>query len=805
MLKNSFKIALRNLKRHSANSFISVMGLAVGMVSCMLLVLYVNDELGYDRFHENADRVFRVATDVINNDETTDRSAYSFTGLGPTMVNNLANVEAATRIGVSWASSYIRVGEKHFDGERVLVSDSTFFDLFTYRFIQGTPNTALNRPYTIVLTASAAKRYFDGENPIGRTINRENSQDLEVTAVVEDPPSNTHIQFDALASFETLNALRPGRFDNDWRILYGYTYIKLSDAAYAEHVGASFSALVAPHLQPTQERWGSSFQFKLQPLASIHLHSNRDNEIEAGGSITLLYLLGAIAGLMMLIACINFISLSTAQGAERAREVGVRKVLGASRTQLIRQFLSESALIAFLAVVLSIVLFILFLPAFNQLSDKNFGLGIIGSLLVPIGFVSIACLTGLLGGGYAAFVLSALRPVSALRGPGRQSGASVFSRKSLIVAQFGAVVALMIGALVIHQQLDYMKNAELGFDENQVLVLGEIFAGSPVSRWDEMRTIKQEMLRNPLVEGVTLASEWPTRPVQGQISLRSEGKPEGDGLPISWYQIEEDYLEMLGMELLYGRNFSPNLASDSAAVLINQEAARRLGLAENEAVGKRILEPVGNQEIGTIVGVVKDFHTQSLQYAVEPISFFNYWARPRNILVKVNGQDVPGALAQIEETWTRLMPEKPLSYDFLDQEYAALYQSEVRLSRLAGVFTGLAIIIACMGLWSLASFSTTQRTKEIGVRKVLGASVSGIVVLLTKDFLRLIGFSFLLSAPIAYLVMHRWLEGYAYRIELSIWILLLVGMAVLALTVVTVSYQSIRASLTDPIKSIRYE
>ncbi|CAN0549165.1 unnamed protein product, partial [Laminaria digitata] len=338
-----------------------------------------------------------------NDNGAADHSAYSFTALGPAVVNHLPNVEAATRIGVSWSSSFVRVGEKHFNEERILVADSSFFDLFTYRFIEGTPQTALNRPNTVVLTQSTAERYFGEENPIGRTINRENNLDFEVTAVVEDPPANTHIRFDALAAFETMNAQRPGRFDNDWRILYGYTYVLLSDAGHAETVEAGIPALVAPHLQSTQERWGSSFQFILQPLASIHLRSNRDNEIEPGGSSARIYLLATIAGLMMLIACVNFISLSTAQGAERAREIGVRKVLGASRTQLVRQFLSESSVIAFLAVVLSMMLFILLLPAFNQLSGKEFSIGVLGSFLVPAGFVSVACITGLLGGGYAAF------------------------------------------------------------------------------------------------------------------------------------------------------------------------------------------------------------------------------------------------------------------------------------------------------------------------------------------------------------------------------------------------------------------
>lgn len=781
------------------------MGLAVGMVSCMLLVLYISDEAGYDRFHEHADRVFRVVTDVINNKETTDRSAYSFTAFGPSAVSGLPGVEASTRIGVSWASSFIRAGDKQFDGERLLVADSTIFDLFTYRFIEGTPKAALNRPNTIVLTASAAKRYFGEEYPVGQTINREGSQDFEVTAIVEDPPSNSHIQFDALASFETLNAQRGDFFETNWRILYGYTYIKLTGEGVAEQVEARFPSLVAPHLQATQERWGSSFQFRLQPLAGIHLTSNRDNEIEPGGSISRLYLLGAIAALMMLIACINFISLSTAQGAERASEVGVRKVLGASRTQLIQQFMTESVLIAFLAFSVAILLLIVCLPSFNQLAGKDFGWSVMWRHFAPVLFISIACLTGLLGGGYVAVVLSGLRPASALKGPGRHGKGSVFVRKCLVVAQFGAVIVLMIGAIVIQKQLSYMENAELGFEDDQVIVLGEIFAGSPVSRWDEMRSIKQELLRNSLVEGVSLASEWPTRPVQGEISLRSSVNAVREGTQIAWYQIEEDYLEMLGMELLYGRNFSSEMASDSASVLINQEAAKRLGLAEHEAVGTQILGPDSEREIATIIGVVKDFHTKSLQYAVEPVSFFNTWARPRNILVKISGQDVAGALSQIEDTWARQMPGNPLRYDFLDQEYAALYQSDVRLSRLAGIFAGLAVIIACMGLWSLASFSTIQRTKEVGVRKVLGASVSSIVVLLSKDYVHLVGLSFLLSVPIAYFAMYRWLQGYAYRIDLSIWMLVAVGVAVLVLTVATVSYQSIKASLADPIKCIRYE
>lgn len=801
MRRNHIKVALRNLRRQPGYSFISVFGLAVGMMCCMFLLLYVHDELRYDRSYEKADRVYRVVTDVIDEDGKVNATAYSYPALGPAMLRGMPTVEAVTRVTVV-GPPLIRVGEKQFMEDRFLVVDSSFFDLFSYRFLQGDPKTALNKPYTVVLTRSTALRYFGGENPVGQTINLDNRDDLQVTAVVEDPPPNTHVRFDVLSTFATLNAEHPGYFDNAWRSLYGYTYVLLSGTAQDGVVEAELPALTNVHLQSLSERSGFTIHFTLQSLTRIHLHSHRENELELGGQAASVYLLTTIAVLLLLIACINFVNLSTAQATVRAREVGVRKVVGASRAHLIRQFLIESMLSATLAAVLALFLFMLLLPLFNQLSGKAFALSVLGTSVVPAGFIAVALIVGVAGGSYPAFVLSAFQPASVLKGIQLQGRSGAGVRKGLVMVEFAGAIALIIGAVVISQQLMYLRNAELGFDKAQVVALQRVF---PKSRASQMETIKQALVGKPVVKGVTLASAWPTRPVVGQLSFRAEDMPAGVGRRMEWYQVDEDYLGALGMELIAGRNFSPERASDSAAVLINQTAARQFGLADDEALGKRVFAPGRDEEMSTIIGVVKDFHTLSLHDPVKPVLFAYYWARPRNILVKTDARDIPAALAHIEKTWAQHVPDFPLTYSFIDQQYDALYWAEERLSRVVNTFAGLAILIACLGLLGLAAFSARQRTKEIGIRKVLGATVSSTVVLLSKNFLWLVAIAFIIAAPLAYLVMQRWLENFAYRIDLGAGIFLMAGGLALLVAVVAVSYQAVRAALADPVKSLRYE
>ena len=801
MRRNYIKIALRMLRRQPGYSLISIVGLAVGMMCCMLLLLYVHDELRYDRSYEKADRVFRVVTDVIDDSGTVNATTYSYPALGPAMLRGMPTVEAVTRVDAV-ESSLIRVGEKHFTADRRLIVDSSFFDVFSYRFLQGDSKTALNKPYTVVLTRSTAQRYFGEANPVGQTINLNNRDDLQVTAVIEDPPTNTHVRFDVLTPMETFNAERPGFFDNAWGVLYGYTYVLLADAAQAGAVAAGLPALTNAPLQALRERGGYSIHFALQPLTRIHLHSHRENELEPGGQAAYVYLLATIAALVLLIACINFVNLATARATARAREVGVRKVVGASRSELIRQFLIESMLSATLAAVLAQLLFVLLLPVFNQLSGKAFTVSVLGTPVLFAGFIAVVLIAGLAGGGYPAFVLSAFRPALVLKGlqvHGR-SGAGV--RKGLVVVEFTGAIVLMIGAGVIVQQLSYMRNADLGFDKAQVIALEHVF---PRSRAGQMEAVKQALVQVPAVKAVTLASEWPTRPVVGQLPFRTEGMPVGEGRRMEWYQVDEAYLETLGMTLAAGRNFSPERTSDSAAVLITQTAARHLGLADDEAVGTRLFASVRDDEAATIIGVVKDFHTRSLHDPVAPVLFAYYWARPRNILVKIDGRDIPATLARIEETWAQHLPGFPLTYIFIDQQYDALYRAEERLSHVINTFAGLAMFVACLGLFGLAAFSAGRRMKEVGIRKVLGATVAGLVVLLSRDFLRLVAIAFVISAPLAYLAMEVWLNNFAYRVDISWGVFLVVGLTVLGIALVAVGYQAVRTALSDPVKALRYE
>ena len=801
MLGNHLKVALRILRKHPGLSATSIVGLAVAMTCSVFLLLHVFSEMSYDRFHEKADRLYRVVTNVTAENGTASRSAYSFTGLGPVMLDGLPDLEAFARVRAH-ESSRLRIGEDAFLGERMLTADSTFFDLFTYRFLHGNPATALTRPYTVVLTRPTAERLFGTENPIGQIINLDDQYDLEVTAVIDEPPATSHLSFDLLSSFATQNALRPGRLDNNWNILYDYTYVLLGGRRSAEFVENRLPDLTSTYIQPLAKRSGNSFRFTLQPVTDIHLGSHREHEIEPGERRTTVYLLAAMAVLLVLIACINFMNLSTVQATARTREAGIRKAIGATRGQLTRQHLAESLVAAAMAMALAVVLFVVLLPVFNHLSGTGYSPGALGEFRIAVSFLIVTFVAGIGGGLYPALVSSASRPVSALRGEpiGELSAARV--RKVLVATEFAFAIALMLAAMVVYKQLTFMRQAELGFDRDLVVVLDHVFPGPAAS---EAETIKNELLRSPDIRSVTIASEWPTRESNGQLPFRIEGMPLGEGLQIAWYQTDEDYLDVLGIELAAGRRFMPQIASDTAAILINEAGARHFGLDPTEAIGRRIYPPDEAEPSGYVIGVLRDFQTTSMHEAVRPVLIASYWARPRNILIKADGDDISGAIRYIESTWSEFMRDTPAPIAFLDDQYDALYHSEMRLSRVVNAFAVLAILVACLGLVGLSALIARQRTKEIGIRKVLGASVPSIVALLSKDFVQLVTVAFCIAAPVASVLMQGWLDSFAYRVEMGLGIFLVGGGLILAVSVGTIAMQALRVALQDPVQSLRYE
>lgn len=794
MLKNYFKIALRNLRKHKGYAAISIFSLALGLAACLLIVGYVQDELQYDRYHQNADQIARLVR---------ESSGLSAAPMGPAMANDLPGVAYAVRItgedkiGVEAANNEVAY-------EAIYLADSTIFDIFTLPFIAGNPATALRRPDGLVISSAVAQRYFPDTDPLGQTltIHFEEPATFTVTGVMKDMPAASHVRFDLLASFEVV-AQQSGRMEN-WSTNWLFTYLLLNEGTTPAQLEQQLPTFFE---QKTGEAWD---HFRIQPLLDIHLRSaHLEYDIAPQGNITYVLLFSAVAVLILLIACINFMNLATARSAKRAREVGMRKVLGANRRQLILQFLGETFLLTVLALVLAAGLVSMLLPAFHALTGKDLTLMLADGGIVLLVIIALTLLTAFLAGSYPALFLSAVRPARILQSTGRQPGSGGVFRKALVVVQFALSIFLIAAALVVQQQLKYVQHARLGFDKEQILVMD---FGEALSERYEI--VKQELLRHPNVLAATASDNVPGGGTS-DFYYRPEGWPEDDLPGWDTYFVDADYLGTLAMEMARGHAFRPDIAADTGGFLINETAHQalvdRLGDAWANPLGKKMDFYLPGEEgwevfrSGPVLGVVKDFHYRSLHAEISPLVMqvlpfaFDY------LLVKVSTDELPGTLAFLETQWSDFGPDRPFEYTFLDERFGQLYRGEERAGMLLGAFSLLAILIACMGLFGLAAFTAEQRTKEIGVRKVLGASVSHVALLLSSDFARLVVISFFIGAPLAYLAAQRWLNGFAYRVELSAGLFLLVGLLALAIALITVSYHAVRAALADPVQSLRYE
>ena len=796
MIKNYLKIAFRNLQRYRMYAFVNMAGLAVGMTCCMLILLYVRDELSYDRYHENAEQIHRLVR---------SRSAYTAAPMGPALAAEMPGVRQAARIKVYQDVLVHDGGEKRFI-ESVFAADTSFFDIFTVPFLRGTPEAALSRPDGLVLTASAAEKYFGREDAMGKTLIVVDDEPfaLTVTGVIEDLPAASHVRFDLLASFKLVEQ-SSSRLEN-WTTNWLFTYLLLDEATSGADVEARLPALFERH---TGEAWD---HFRIQPLLDIHLYSRElDLDIAPQGNIAYVFIFSAVGLLVLLIGCINFMNLATARSAGRAKEVGMRKVLGARRRQLVQQFLGESLVMALGALVMAVGLALLLLPAFGQLAEKDLALSLQEAGYLAVAFFGLALVVGLLAGSYPAFFLSAFAPIDTLKGTLRTGRAARFLRQGLVVFQFTISTALIVGTLVVVEQLDYVKNAGLGFDKEQVVVLS---VGAALE--ERYEAAKQEIRRHPNVLGVSASGNVPGHGVS-DFYYHLEGLATSlDALP-GWdtYFVDADFVETLRLEVVQGRNFSRDLVSDEQAFILNEAAVAR-AVAD---VGEAWASPIGKQmsfylpgaegwqvfKSGTVVGVVKDFHYRSLHEEIGPLVLQVFPETFGELLVKVGTDDLAGTLAFLEQRWRDLDPTRPFDYYFLDQDFDRLYRAEDRVGQVVGAFAVPTIVIACLGLFGLAAFMAEQRTKEIGVRKVLGATIPGVLLLLSKEFVKLIMLAFVVAAPLAYFAMSRWLESFAYRIEISGGIFLMAGLTALGMALLTVSYQSIRAALTDPVESLRYE
>ena len=808
MLKNYFKIAFRNFKKHKGYAFVNLSGFALGIACCLLILLYVQDELSYDRFHEQADEIYRVAIREVT---PTSDVLYPLTPypLAATLVADFPEVRHATRLRRRQALA-ISYGDQLFDETRIHRADSNFFEVFQLPFLQGHPKTALRNPSSVVITASIARKYFGDDDPMGKVLDFKDgitySTPYTVTGVIEDVPRQSHFDFDFLLSWR--RAGDEPRVRQNWFGYGVYTYFVLDERQRPEDLEAKFPAMLRRYGGPQIEEGrglsfdehlaaGNEYHYFLQPLTDIHLYSNMNWEIEPNGSITYIYLFTAIAFFILLLACVNYMNLTTARSVRRAREVGMRKVMGSSRRQLMAQLLTESVLMTGIAFLLALLLLEGVRPGFNAFTGKSIAVGYaLDGYLLPA-LLGGALLIGMLAGSYPAFFLSSFRPVMILKGQGAPGVSRTAFRNGLVVFQFVVSIALLVGTFVVQEQMDFMQTKRLGFDKEHVVVMEKAWALG-----DQRAAFKQKVLSQPGVVGFSATDAVPGGSY-AEIFMAPEGVARSEQYNVSVVWADHDYVQTLGLAMAQGRLFDEALASDSMAVIVNETLVRLMGLGAHP-IGKRIRTPRGST-FYPILGVVEDFHFQSLREEIQPFAYFIEGGTMARAAVRIRSEDVPETLAYLEETWKQFVSDKPFAYSFLDDGIAVLYRAEEQTRTLFGMFSLLAIVIACLGLFGLSAFIAEQRTKEIGIRKVLGASVGGLVVLLSKDFVKLVGLALVVATPVAYFAMHRWLQSFAYRIEISWGIFLMAGLLALLIASLTVSYQAVRAALADPVKSLRYE
>ena len=791
MFKNYLKIAVRNLLKHKTYSFINLTGLAIGITCCVLMLLFIHEEFSYDRFHVNAERIYRVGNEGRFGNEIW-KGARTSHPLASALAAEFPEVQHAVRFYRLY-QPLVQHGDKKFIEPRFFYADSTVFAVFTFPLINGDPRTALAQPYSLVLTQEMAQKYFGADDPIGQTLAIAGAGDFQITGVLQNIPANSHLACDFLASYETLRVQNNPNF-GEWNAIVTSTYILLSAQYQTADLEAKLPALVAKYQTQSQ---GATQRLFLDPLLDLHLRSSFNSDLGTRGSMATIYLLAVIAAFILLIACINFMNLATARSLRRAREVGVRKVMGAQRLQLVRQFLGEAILLSFGAMLLAVPLVELLLPIFNQLVDKKLALDLSKNLSAAGVFAAIGLLVGVISGSYPAFALSAFQPAEVLKSQLQSRARGSRLRQTLVVVQFAISIIFIVSTMIVGAQLEFFRNKKLGFNKEQVVAF-RIQDRSLGARYE---AIKHELRQNANILSVAATSQLPGAG-EGQYYYNLEGREEAITLPT--YFIDAEFIPTLGIELAAGRSFSANVATDAtSAFMINETAARQFGW--NDPLGKMI--NWDNTKKGTVIGVVKDFHTVSLREPIEPlvIQIFPEPMYVSYIIARLAPHDIPATLAFIKEKWQAFDPQYPFKYSFLDEDFDRFYRAEERLAQIFRYSSALAILIACLGLLGLASFTAEQRTKEIGVRKVLGASVSQIIVLLSRDFAKLVGIAFMVATPLAYFAMNRWLQNFAYRTDIELQTFLRAGLLALIMACLTVSYQAAKAALANPVEALRYE
>jgi putative ABC transport system permease protein len=808
MIKNFFLTSFRKMLRHKGFAFINVAGLAIGLAACIMILLFIVDELSYDRFHNESHRIYRITAHGVFGDNEFN-STFTPVPLAAAIYDEFPEVEQITRLLVRPQRTIRISDEKTLTEDRFFYADSNFFRIFSFRLIEGDPNTALLHPGSIVLTESAAKRYFGDENPIGKTLLEDNRNTFTVSGIVEDIPGNSHFRFNALASFNSL----PWHDIIDWFSRSAQTYVLIDESATSSIFHEKLNTLLYRRIGEQLPRFlgitleefqasGQSYGYDLQPLHSIHLHSNLQGEYEANGSITYVYLFSIIALFILLIACINFMNLSTARSATRSKETGIRKVLGATRSRLIIQFLSEALLYNLFAIILALLLIEISLPVFNHIAGKQLSLNLISNPAFALAIPAFILFTTLLAGIYPAFYLSSFEPLKVLKGQATGGMSKNRFRSLLVLFQYSISIVLMISTLVIFKQLQFIQQKDPGYDIENIIVIRQV-QGLGNSR----AVFKQNILQNPNIKSAAYSVDLPGDDL-ASYSMVVAGRPLDEVNIVMTLFVDYDFLETLEMKMNQGRWLQRAYAGDSAAIILNQAAIRRLGITDIEK--DRILRhatPPDDDLTERIIGIVEDFHFESLHREIKPLAIYLLpEGRSANRLsVKVHSEQISETISFLEQEWNAMQSGQPFEYGLLDTALEKFYGNDRRTRVIYAAFSILALLVASLGLYGLAAFTTENRTKEIGIRKTHGASVGSIVIMLSKEFTRWVLLANIIAWPVAYFLMDNWLDNFAYRINMPLFSFVAAGLVALVIAIIAVSSLAYKAANANPVEALKYE
>jgi putative ABC transport system permease protein len=803
MIRNYLKTAWRNLAQNKTTSLISIAGLAVGIGCFLLLATYLINELRYDRFNANAGRIVRLGYNYRSSGDNEDKIlAVSPTAPVPVFKQEFSEIADGVRIlnYSGYKAPTVQYQDKLFNEKKLLLADESFFKIFSFKFLEGNPSTALSQVSSIVITASSAKKYFGDANPIGKVLKLNNTNNMLVTGVIEDVPAYSQIKFDMMGNYAILDRSKTRKWDsaND------YSYLLLKPGADIQNVQQRINTYVANLFK--NDKSGSKEWFTLEPLTSVHLHSKAQYSLEPSGEIKYIYILSVVAIILLLLACINFLNLVTAKSIERAHEIGVRKVMGALRGQLFVQFITEAAIVTFASLVSGVLLAWISFSWFSSFTGHQLGFQTWDmSLLVPALLILFVAVT-LIAGTYPSLYLSAFNPVVSLKGKSTGSSGSSVLRKSLVVFQFAVSVFFITSTIIAGRQLQYIQHLDTGINRSQVMVLD--IGGMSFTK---IQAFRDQIMQQQGVKSVSASYDSPVNVGGGYSINAAEGKTGNLQLSVTAIPVERNFVNTLGIKLIAGNNFTlgdekqvldTSYQKRKYSFIINETAAKALGWKPDEAIGKRIDM---NGRKGEIRAVARDFNFASLHQEISPIVIFTEYDYFGKLLIKTSGPDVVNTVNHIKNSWRSFYPNVPFESHFLDQEYDAMYQTEQRTGEILMVFTLVTIFISCLGLFGLAVFSTKQRIKEVGIRKVLGASVFNIVGLISSDFLKLVFFSIIIASPIAYFVMNKWLQDFVYRTHIQWWSFVLAGGLAILIAFLTVSYQSVKAAMSNPVKSLKSE